>query len=214
MSSAAEYVAHLAVWFDSARSDEGSGAGDAAYYNDLLARVRGGDNAAFDALVLALAAPLTAYAKRLTGSFDTAQDVVQDVFAAVWEHRGTLHIRGGGRGYFYTAIRNRVLDLRKHERYEAPAWSDAARDAAPRIASASDAADAALYRQEVAERVAAALSALSPRARETALLRWHDGLSRPEIAAIMGVSVATVNNQLTAAARIVRALLADLRADV
>lgn len=214
MHSAAEYLSELSHRLDGWRSDDTPRAADSDNYSALFARVREGDSIAFDALVLALVGPLTAYARRLTGSLDAAQDLVQDVFAHVWENRTTLFVRGGVRSYLYTALRNRALDIRKRERFEAVGWSEQEGRPSPGVAHPSYAADAALYRREIADRVAAALNALSPRVRETALLRWHDGLSRPEIAAIMGVAVPTINNQLTTAARVVRALLADLRVDM
>jgi RNA polymerase sigma-70 factor (ECF subfamily) len=117
------------------------------------------------------------------------------------------------RGYFYTAVRNRALDVRKREQAERARWTDESSDVPAGMAHDTPGPEHEMYRQEVAARVNAALDTLAPRAREAALLRWRDGLSRPEIAAIMGVAVPTINNQLTSAARVMRALLADLRSE-
>jgi RNA polymerase sigma-70 factor (ECF subfamily) len=74
-----------------------------------------------------------------------------------------------------------------------------------------DPADVTVVRKEIVARVAAALDALPPRAREAALLRWNDGLSRQEIADVMGVALGTVKNHLALATETLRTLLADLR---
>jgi RNA polymerase sigma factor (sigma-70 family) len=171
-----------------------------------------GDERAFAALVLALSAPLDAYARRLTGSAELAADLVQDVFVRLWTQRDSTRVHGNIRGYLYRSLRNRALDVRKHDQAEdARLHLIGSGGELPGMAAQPAAADVLMDRQEIEARVAAAFATLSPRGRETALLRWRDELGRDEIAAIMGVSVRTVNTQLTLAARVVRALLADLR---
>jgi RNA polymerase sigma-70 factor (ECF subfamily) len=186
--------------------------GDAAdpdlHLAPLLAQVRVGDHAAFKSLALAVIRPLELYARRFTGSVDTARDVVQDVLAHLWEHRQAIQVRGSVRGYLYTAVRNRALNLRRRDTTENDYLTIVARpDASHNI---SEAPDVTLIRRETAARVAAALAVLPPRAREAALLRWQDGLSRAEIASVMGVALGTVKNHLTTATIALRALLADL----
>lgn len=206
--------ADVAALFDGwTTADDASSATHEAYAT-LWARVRQGDEEAFKSLVLALGSPLQGYARRFLPSRDTAEDVVQDVFAHVWEQRQVLVVGGTVRGYLYAAVRNRALNERKRAQAEATrlavASAETVRDGGEQ-SRADSAPDAQLYREEVAARVMAALDTLPPRAREVALLRWRDGLGRSEIAAVMGIAVPTVNNQLTLAARIVRNLLADLR---
>ena len=40
---------------------------------------------------------------------------MQDVFGAVWTARATIEIKTSVRAYLYTSVRNRALNLRKHE---------------------------------------------------------------------------------------------------
>lgn len=184
-------------------------------YAALWARVRRGDESAFKSLVLELGAPLQSYARRFLPLADAAEDIVQDVFAHMWESRATVEVRGTVRGYLYAAVRNRALNERKRAISEdarlAAAGAETVSGLAERSRWMEHSPDAHLYRQEIMARVTAALATLPPRAREVALLRWRDGLGRGEIAAVMGIAVPTVNNQLTLAAKVVRSLLADLR---
>lgn len=211
MSALVEYVSDLVLWFEGDASDDGPWTALHAGHADLVRRIREGDASAFETLVLALSRPLEAYACRLSGSRDAAKDLVQDVFAHLWEHRARLTVRGSVRGYLFTAVRNRALDVRKHDRAEGARLAAASVFGAPvGMAESSYASDAPLGDAEIAARVTAALDALPPRAREVALLRWRSGLGRAEIAAVMGITISTVSNQLTLAARVVRGLLADL----
>ena len=96
-----------------------------AHLHALLAQVRADDQRAFEMLVAEIVRPLELYARRFIGSADASQDVVQDVFARLWEHRQTLHVRGSVRAYFYSAVRNRALNVRRHDAAESARWSAA-----------------------------------------------------------------------------------------
>lgn len=196
-----------------ARGNEPDSAGDAwspgesrASDLELLGLIATGDPQAFEALLAAYAKQLASYARRFLGSPDTAQDAVQDVFAHLWENRKSVTVRSSVRAYLYTSVRNRALNIRKRDIAEVARIARGTTEL-----RTAEPADAGLYNKEIAARVATALNSLSPRAREVALLRWRDGLSRIEIASIMGVAVPTVNNQLTLATRTMRDLLRDLK---
>jgi len=212
MSALAEYVSDLVLLFNGTTADDDGASAVHAGYTALVQRIRDGDVAAFEELVLSLSRPLEAYAYRFSGSRDAAKDLIQDVFAHLWEGRATLVVRGSVRGYLYAAVRNRALDIRKRDHAEVARITAVSSFGVPAgMAESSYEADASLYDSEIAARVTAALDALPPRAREVALLRWRSGLGRAEIATVMGITISTVSNQLTLAARVVRALLADLR---
>src|SRR5215472_2974196 len=61
------------------------------------------DDAAFEQMVLAYAQPLTAFAWRYVRSDEMAVDIVQDVFAQVWERRAALAQRTNVRAYLFAA---------------------------------------------------------------------------------------------------------------
>ncbi len=175
----------------------------------LVARVRAGDVAAFEALVRTYAQPLAAFAWRYVGSVDGAMDIAQDVFARVWQQRGALVVTGSVRAYLYAAARNRALNVVKRARVEAR-WRVAVAEGRAPAPAAPARADESLARAELAAAVRAAIDALPPRTREVVRLRWQEQLLPAEIARITGVSVSTVGNQLTRAARRLRAVLAGV----
>jgi RNA polymerase sigma factor (sigma-70 family) len=206
------YLSDVVVRFDGWTSADHDVSRAHDELSGIMDRVRQGDVDAFASIVRTLSQPLEGYARRLTGSHDAALDLVQDVFARLWEQRAEVRVRGSVRAYLYAVLRHRAFNIRKSERAEQARWTT---HAAPEMhlgmGSEPASAEEQLERDEIARRVADALAALPPRAREVALLRWRDGMSRPEIAEVMGIAVPTVNNHLTQAAQIVRALLVDLR---
>jgi RNA polymerase sigma-70 factor (ECF subfamily) len=212
MGASAEYLGHVALWFDASGGDDTSPRGASPELIALLARIRAGEHDAFEELLTSVVRPLEAYARRFTGSREEASDLVQDVFAHLWECRATVHVRGSVRAYLYTAVRHRAIDVQRRDSAEALRLTRASDAGHPvGMAQGSYAADADADHREIAARVTEALNGLPPRAREAALLRWADGLSRTEIAAVMGIAIPTVKNHLALAATTIRGLLADLR---
>lgn len=176
----------------------------------LITRIAQDDIAAFDTIVLAYDRPLRQFARRMVNDADTADDIVQDVFVWLWEHRHTLAIQGTLRAYLYGAARNRALSVLRRTRTEETCMVHIDSSlAVPGMGTPTQNTDAATERAELANALSRAFDTLPPRTRQAALLRWRDRMSRAEIAEIMNVAVPTVNNQLTQAARVVRALLID-----
>lgn len=141
------------------------------------------------------------YALRILGDVDEAEDAVQQVFAAIIERCDELEI-DNFRFYTYRALRNEAVSrLRRSERTtsldEAPEVSEETIDTSVR--------DALLWQQ---------IDRLPERRREVFLLSKRDGLSNKEIAEELGISVKTVENQMTQALRTLRDALSRTSAPV
>ena len=166
------------------------------------------DDAAFERMVLAYAQPLTSFAWRYVRSDDMAVDIVQDVFAQVWERGTAIDQRTNMRAYLFAATRNRALNVLAHGRIEERWRVRAAREEGdgedgPTAPHASELAE----RRELSAAIAAALRSLPPRAQEIARLRWIEHLSRREIAEVLGIALPTVSIHLTRTVKRLRALL-------
>jgi RNA polymerase sigma-70 factor (ECF subfamily) len=82
--------------------------------NELLMRAAEGEEAAFTRLFYAYHNKLGAYICRLTGSIETAEEIVQDVFVKVWDNRQALATVNCFGSYIYVLSRNHALNcLRK-----------------------------------------------------------------------------------------------------
>jgi RNA polymerase sigma-19 factor, ECF subfamily len=175
--------------------------GDGAHW---VARIRAGDDAAFEAMFRAYYDALCRYVAGYLGSRDAAEDVVQDVFARIWEVRARWVV-SDVQHYLYTAVRCRAMS---HLRRTA-----VRRRAAPWLAlegrgrAAAVPADAEFEAEELRRRLERALTALPPRSRAAFVLSRREGLSYDEVALRMAISPKTVGVHIGRALTILRKTL-------
>jgi RNA polymerase sigma-70 factor (ECF subfamily) len=171
----------------------------------LIARLRADDETALDVLLLRFWTPLVAYAERLVGTRDAAEDIVQRTFCRVWERRGAWRTSGSLCGLLYRIAHNlAVSDRRTGQARERAALSLA--DALPDAASPLDDVE----RTQLRHRIARAVRALPDRRQQVFVLRCVHELSYREIADTMGISTQTVANQFSHALATLRCSLAYL----
>lgn len=182
----------------------------------VIARVRAGEELAFEELVLAHYAPMCSAALALLRSRDAVEDIVQDVLRKLWARRAEWEPRGPVRAYLLLATRHETLSvIRRLRRDRGLAGRIAERqavsglDAMPGMAHAEPAIDEALVTAELREAIHEAAKELPERCREVFLFRWNDGLRPTEIATRMGISIKTVEMQMTRALKAIRARLAE-----
>jgi RNA polymerase sigma-70 factor (ECF subfamily) len=198
-------TAALAYWFDDPRSSESDvvrsrvvrPAPSSVPLEDddtLVARLRMGDEGVFNAMYRAHAPALWRFAARLTRSRDEAEELVHDVFAAVWEQRATWEVRHSIKTYLYGAVRNRVTDTRRrHATAVAALASDRAAVAEPShlppaMGHGPARPDTAAESAEIAAAIRGAIATLPERRRTAFTLRHLDDMSYAEIGAILGVT--------------------------
>jgi RNA polymerase sigma-70 factor (ECF subfamily) len=169
---------------------------------DLDDRIRRGDPAAFEALFRAHYQSMCTFALRYTDSAAVAEELVQDVFAAVWVDRLRWPGPANRRAYLLTAVRNRALNAGRRRRMEQD-WVDAEIVGGEPFVDTS----AAVPRREdpaAHAELARAMSSLPERCRLVMHLRWREGMSYADIAAVMGISTKGVENQLARGLRALR----------
>ena len=123
----------------------------------------------------------------------------------VWEIRETLDPQQSIRSYIYNAVRNNALDYKKHE-----AVKNRNRPHLRLVKKASVEIKEEVYEDPgFIEAVQAAVQKLPERAREVYVLHRTDGFTYKEIAKIMGISVKTVESQMSRALQKLRVALAE-----
>jgi RNA polymerase sigma factor (sigma-70 family) len=172
-------------------------------------RLRTSDVTVIDEIVHAHLALLLRVARRYGVDAATGEDVVQDVFVRLWERREILQVRTTVRAYLVAMVRNAVVSRFRHARIELDAAAILGRAGESPTAAVMIAPDRAIEDAELSAALREALDTLPPRMRQVAWLRWQDGLSRQEIAVVLGTSEATVRNQLHTLVRHLRARLAN-----
>lgn len=149
-------------------------------------------------------ADLCDYALRFVGSRASAEDLVQDLFLALWEAHGADEAARVDRAYLYRAVRNRAINyLRRHR--VAESWVEYASRQEPPGDPTPEDMRAQRDLEAAAQR---AIAELPDRCREVFLLCRRDGLSYAEVAERLRLSINTVQSQMWRAGKQLREKLA------
>jgi RNA polymerase sigma-70 factor (TIGR02960 family) len=90
---------------------------------DLITRARAGDGNAFEELTQPYRRELQVHCYRMLGSFQDAEDVLQDTLLAAWQGLGSFEERASLRTWLYRIATNRCLNERRSAgRRQAKEW--------------------------------------------------------------------------------------------
>ena len=168
--------------------------------------IQKGDHASFKELFQEYYFLLTRFAWRYVKSKAVAEELVQDVFADIWEERESWEIEGSLRAYLYKVVKNNCLDYLKHQKIEKKydsRWMDQKKNTTIEFQDE-------LREREVKNAIEQAIEALPPRAQMTYKLHRFDGLTYEEIGEVMNISVKTVESQMTRTLKKLREHLSHL----
>lgn len=192
---------------DRARPAGCAGRSEPCEDTDLLARIAAGEQVALRRLIDRHGRGLRLFAARYLGNAEDAEDIVQDVFVAVWKHAGRFKPdKGRAATWLYRIAANRCIDLRRWRRFRTFVGLDDVQDALP--AEQPDAEVGIGARQELAI-VRSSLAELPERQRMALLLRTVAGLDVPAIAQVMATTPGSVEQLLVRARRSLRDRLAQ-----
>lgn len=174
----------------------------------LLVLYANGDPGAARALTLRLTPRVLGFAARMLSDRTEAEDVAQEAMLRLWRmapgwQRGEARVAT----WLYRVASNLCLDRLRRSR--------------PRglgdVAEPEDTTPGVVARMIEADRVLAldaALAALPDRQRQAVVLRHIEGLSNPEIAAVMDIGVEAVESLVARGKKGLAALLSGRRAEL
>ncbi len=142
--------------------------------------------------------PLCRFALKITGQPDVAEDIVQEQYVYLWEHRSAIRKRESLPSYLYTAVRHRTYSYLKSRTARLSRIGDVEDEAASMPITIPDPLTN-LENQELGQLLERALESLPEKCRSVFTLKKFEGLSHKEIAAILSISVKTVEAQMTIA---------------
>lgn len=173
----------------------------------LIQEIQEGNVRAFKNVMRVYYRELVDFAHYYVKSSYLAKDVVQDVFANVWEKRGRWSPDRSLKMYLYQSVKNEALKMlrsRKTERKYIESYLE-------------EVCEQEIYPEEIEisgekefqQAARQAIQSLPKRARMTYQLHRRDGLTYKEIAQVMDVSHKTVESQMSRALRMLRELLSS-----
>ncbi|WTL69439.1 sigma-70 family RNA polymerase sigma factor [Streptosporangium sp. NBC_01495] len=208
----------------------GAGDGDA-----VVAAARAGDEAAFAALVERHRGELRVHCYRMLGSFDEAEDLVQETFLRAWKSLGGFEGRSTFRAWLYRIATNACLDVLDGraprvlpQHLAGPSDPSAALPPRTDIAwlqpfpdrlwepvapSETEPDSVAVTRETIELAFLAAIQHLPPRQRAVLILRDVLGWPAKQTATLLEGSVASVNSALQRARTTLREHLPERRLD-
>ncbi|HYG68944.1 MAG TPA: sigma-70 family RNA polymerase sigma factor, partial [Anaeromyxobacteraceae bacterium] len=180
----------------------------------LLDRARGGDRDALEALLARHQHRVYGFGMKMCRDAEDAKDVLQDTLLAA--ARNVRDFRGASSvsTWLYTIARSFCIKHRRRSKFapeaeeslEAPAIAKAAHA----LADPSRAPDESLAGRQVQAALERAVAALDPMYREVLVLRDMEGLTAPEVAEVLGLTVEAVKSRLHRARLAVRETVAPL----
>lgn len=151
---------------------------------------------------------LVRFATPILKSEEVARDTVQEVFINVWRLREQLQVDLNLKAYLFTSVRNKSFNvIKKHER---EVWLNDDSDTFELMAGVSNATQDLLTDRSLQRSLEHALGKISPKCRQVFQLSRFEGYSYKQIAACLGISEKTVENQMGKALQILRKELMPL----
>jgi RNA polymerase sigma-70 factor (ECF subfamily) len=158
----------------------------------LVARARGGDRAAMEGVLASVAPSIRRFAARMCRNDADADDVLQDALLSIATQLDSFEGRSSLPSWAFTIARTACSRRRRGKKNQAADGADVLGTRAADEPGPEDHASSL----ETSAIVARALERLPEDYREVLLLRDAEGLTAPEAAGILGVSVDALKSRL------------------
>ena len=175
---------------------------------ELLIRLRNGQNEVFGHLVRRYERELYGYLRRYLGDAHLADDVFQNTFVQLYTKIGQYEAGRPVRPWLYTIATHQAIDaLRRNGRHQASSLDQASerlpdgevRGLVELLETDGTGPVEAAQNEEARERVRATVAQLPDFLRQVVILAYYQGLKYREIALVLGIPVGTVKSRLHAA---------------
>ncbi len=160
-----------------------------------LELLKKGDKQGLKEIFDLLYTPLCLFSQKIVGGIDIAEDIVQDVFISFWENRNYLKVKSNLSSYLYKTVRNRSLNYVRDNKIKTTEWIDEYENIYSDITDKND------LKEELLNKIEAAVNELPPGSRKVFKSIVMDGLSYKAAAEHHKISINTIKSQLKRATR-------------
>lgn len=134
---------------------------------------------------------------------EEVRDLLQDLFASIWNNKASINFNDNLKAYLYTAVRNKILNVFKHQKIR----MDYIDSFGTFIDTNLPTPDETLRIKELIALVEAEVSCLPPQMRLIFEMSRNQNLSHNEIAKKLSISPLTVKKQVNNSLKILRVKL-------
>lgn len=166
---------------------------EASNQKKLVEALKNGDNDAFKSLFEMYHQKLYFFLFAILKSKEDVEEIIQETFLKVWENRANLWIDYSFEAFVFRIAKNTSLNYHR-KRVNRTVFEN---HLSFFTESSNSAADEYVLFEETKQIIRTILNGLPPKRKEIFLLARVDGLSRKEIAEKLGISVITVDHQLS-----------------
>lgn len=159
---------------------------------ELLRQLKAGSKTAFNELYAIYSRPLISNLLKILKNENLAEEILQETFIALWEHRHSIDSERSALGYLIRTSANKTKDLFRravHDRKMRAYFY-------PVIESGYEPIEAGLYKKENEALLNQLIDRLPAKQKEVYRLCKIEGLSYKEVSQLLGISEATVNSHI------------------
>lgn len=172
----------------------------------IAEQIRNGDVRAYEKIFNEYYGMLCLFAKKITGDMERARDIVQEVFVNLYSDRTTLHINTSLKSYLFKCVYNACLNNVKQHKIHS-IHQEYLKQHSP-LSFSQD----MVVRAELEEAIRITVESLPDQCRRIFKMNRYDGKKNSLIAEELGISIRTVETQISKALTVLRTNLADFLA--
>lgn len=143
---------------------------------------------------------LCSFAYQFLKDKEDAKEVVQSVFVDLWQNRNNIKIKTSIESYLLFCVKNRCLNIIKHikirEKYKEENFLS--------LTKSNYSVTKNYEKNELLELLWLAVMELPEKRRQIFILSKYENLTNEQIAEKLGISIKTVENQMTAAIKFLK----------
>ncbi len=158
---------------------------------NLVLEIRNSKAKAFEILFKKYCQSLIYFSRRYVFDKQIAENIVQDVFAGIWQKRQNLDPSQSIKAYLFAAVKNESFKYLRHINVESRSY-----DRVIKLVNIEKTPEEILDEKELRDRLNSAINDLPEKCREIFFMSRFDGLKYSEIAEILGISIKTVETQM------------------
>jgi RNA polymerase sigma-70 factor (ECF subfamily) len=166
-------------------------------------QIRNGNVKAYEKVFHLYYGALCLFAKKIVGDMDKARDIVQEIFVKLYADRATLQINTSLKSYLFKSVYNACLNsVKQHKVYAI--HHEHLKQHLP-VSDDHDTIAAA----ELEEKIRTTVALLPDQCRRIFQMNRYEGKKNKEIAEALGISIRTVETQISKALTALRSSLTE-----